>query len=355
MSLLDELKDGASNAWHWVRNHVWSENSPPVSPAAAALPKKIQDPPKLAAPDTKPQLPKIEYVPNLVPLHRPRTRVARFELAIAAGESGQGNLGYVDHGAVGPPCRSHYDPRQGKELSAYGLGHVQMMGDNVEKWSKKYLGRLVTAADFLKNPEEQRRVSHAKFSAYFAQGLSNVDAAVKWHAGDRLTMKKVLKKKKTLGDGIISTVHYARRVASYMRVLKRMKRLTDAEYFATIKRMREATEVAKAKHKGLLTEKQLIALIPHAPQRTFLASAKETPKVRAHTKHPHQILLAETSHPVKPRSNDEHRSRHQILRRASAEAQPMHQLTHTAPQQQAKKSALHRDIASAVHQPAPAG
>ena len=89
--------------------------------------------------------------------------------AIASIESA-GSGGYS---AIGP---TH--PKLGR-----ALGRYQVMEANVGPWSKKYLGRKVSAKEFLANPDIQDAVFNGEFGSYVKRFGSPEAAAQAWFGG----------------------------------------------------------------------------------------------------------------------------------------------------------------------------
>lgn len=63
------------------------------------------------------------------------------------------------------------------------LGKYQVMDSNVGPWSQEVLGRTLTEDQFLKDPDSQDKIFHAKFGGFVAQTGSPEDAASMWFSG----------------------------------------------------------------------------------------------------------------------------------------------------------------------------
>jgi len=82
-------------------------------------------------------------------------------------------------------------------------GKYQVMGENVPKWTKGYLGRELTPQQFLDDPEAQEQVARAKAGEYLAK-YGPTGAAAAWFAGENGMQDP--KRKDTLGTHVAEYV-----------------------------------------------------------------------------------------------------------------------------------------------------
>jgi hypothetical protein len=96
--------------------------------------------------------------------------------AFAAIES----RGSGDYEALGPIIKS------GMYKGDRAYGRYQVMGDNVPKWTKKYLGKSITKEEFLKDPKAQDAVIQGFFRENYAKFGTVEDVVSKWFTGQPL-------------------------------------------------------------------------------------------------------------------------------------------------------------------------
>ena len=111
--------------------------------------------------------------------------------AIAAVES-DGSGGYS---AVGPVTRN----------GDKALGRYQVMASNVPEWTQAALGKTLTPAEFLKDPDAQDAVFKHRFGNYIAAAGNPQDAASMWFTGRPLAQGG------NASDGYITGNEYVRR------------------------------------------------------------------------------------------------------------------------------------------------
>ena len=87
----------------------------------------------------------------------------------------------------------------------YPYGKYQVMGENIPKWTKGYLGREMTPQEFLADPEAQEQVATARGGEYMTKYGPN-GAAAAWFAGEKGMNDP--KRKDTLGTHV---AEYGRR------------------------------------------------------------------------------------------------------------------------------------------------
>jgi hypothetical protein len=85
----------------------------------------------------------------------------------------------------------------------YPYGKYQVMGENIPKWTKGYLGREMTPKEFLADPEAQEQVARAKAGEYLTK-YGPTGAAAAWFAGERGMQDP--KRKDTLGTHVAEYV-----------------------------------------------------------------------------------------------------------------------------------------------------
>jgi len=87
----------------------------------------------------------------------------------------------------------------------YPYGKYQVMGENIPKWTKGYLGREMTPQEFLADPDAQEQVATARGGEYLTKYGPN-GAAAAWFAGEQGMNDP--KRKDTLGTHV---AEYTRR------------------------------------------------------------------------------------------------------------------------------------------------
>ena len=92
--------------------------------------------------------------------------------AIAGIES----RGSGDYSAIGPKTRS----------GDRAYGRYQVMGSNIPSWTRKYLGKELSAEEFLASPEAQDAVFNGEFGSYIKRYGNPQDAASAWFTGGPL-------------------------------------------------------------------------------------------------------------------------------------------------------------------------
>lgn len=96
--------------------------------------------------------------------------IAPYAGAIASIESAHVANPYA---AVGPATRT----------GDRAYGKYQVMGNNLPEWTKKHVGREMTAAEFLADPDTQEKVFAAEFGGYLKKYGNPQDAASMWFTG----------------------------------------------------------------------------------------------------------------------------------------------------------------------------
>ena len=81
----------------------------------------------------------------------------------------------------------------------YPYGKYQIMGENIPKWSKQYLGREITPQEFLADDKAQEQIARGKGSEYMAK-YGPQGAARAWFAGEN--GMNDMKRKDTLGTHV---------------------------------------------------------------------------------------------------------------------------------------------------------
>ena len=83
------------------------------------------------------------------------------------------SAGSGDYGAVGPKTRD----------GDYAYGRYGVMGANLPKWTKKYVGRELTPTEFLRDSDAQDAVFEGQFGSYLNKYGNPQDAASAWFTG----------------------------------------------------------------------------------------------------------------------------------------------------------------------------
>jgi hypothetical protein len=81
----------------------------------------------------------------------------------------------------------------------YPYGKYQVMGENIPKWTKKYLGKEMTPQEFLADPDAQEKVADGQ-GGYYLSKYNPTDAAAAWFAGEK--GMNDTKRKDTLGTHV---------------------------------------------------------------------------------------------------------------------------------------------------------
>ena len=93
--------------------------------------------------------------------------------------------------AIGPQSRRGDFP----------YGKYQVMGENIPKWTKTYLGKELTPQEFLESEEAQERVADGQGGKYLAK-YGPIGAAEAWFAGEKGRVEGRSTRKDTLGTHI---------------------------------------------------------------------------------------------------------------------------------------------------------
>jgi len=147
----------------------------PAAPAAApvAAPGPVSQAP---APDIQAQAPGgvLDDGKPITPAQaaqQPSMSIEEWKTRIARNESGGRKDAYT---LVGERSRR----------GDYPYGKYQVMGENIPKWTKGYLGREMTPEQFLADPDAQEQLATAKGGEYMTKYGPN-GAAAAWFAGEK--------------------------------------------------------------------------------------------------------------------------------------------------------------------------
>lgn len=129
----------------------------------------------------------------------PAPEIAPYANAIASIESADSKNPYQ---AIGPRTRN----------GDRALGKYQVMSANVPEWTEKHLGKRMTAAEFLRDPDAQEKVFAGEFGGYLQKYGNPEDAASMWFSG------KPAAQGAGRNDGYTSQPEYLRRFTAALKL-----------------------------------------------------------------------------------------------------------------------------------------